>query len=226
MAAPGSRTVVANICLSLDGRVTGPGGEYDMSWTVRHAVTDAARDHLATVIGTATTALIGRRNYQSFASFWPAVAEDDEADARDRAFARWLNAVEKIVFSTTLRRADWDNSRLTAAAPAAVIRALRSCAGGDILVLASASIIRSLLEAGELDRLSIILCPELVGGCGRLFGDGPAGSSWRLTSMSVTESGAACLLYDRIRPGMSDEFSAGPASYPVASPDRVRSTTR
>src|SRR6185437_7464055 len=105
MAAPGSRTVVANICLSLDGRVTGPGGEYDMSWTVRHAVTDAARDHLATVIGTATTALIGRRNYQSFASFWPAVAEDDEADARDRAFARWLNAVEKIVFSTTLRRA-------------------------------------------------------------------------------------------------------------------------
>jgi dihydrofolate reductase len=206
--------------------VTGPGGDYDMSWIVRHAVTDAARDHLVTVIGTATTALLGRRNYQGFASFWPAVAEDDEADPRDRAFARWLNALEKIVFSTTLRRADWDNSRLTAAGPADVIRALRHSDGGDILVLASASIIRSLLEAGELDRLSITLSPELVGGCSRLFGDGPAGSSWRLTSMNGTESGAACLIYDRIRPAATDEFSAGPASYPVASPDRVRSTTR
>ncbi|HEY7265256.1 MAG TPA: dihydrofolate reductase family protein, partial [Trebonia sp.] len=72
--------------------------------------------------------------------------------------------------------------------------------GGDIIVLASGSVIRSLLEAGELDRLSIILCPELPGGGTRLFGDGPAGSSWSLTSTTRTESGAICLIYDRIRP--------------------------
>ena len=62
-----------------------------------------------------------------------------------------------------------------------------------------ASIIRALLEAGELDRLSITLCPELPGGGERLFGDGPAGSSWSLTSISSTDSGAICLLYDRVR---------------------------
>lgn len=39
----GTRTVVGDISLSLDGRVTGPGGEYDMSWIVPHAVTDGAR---------------------------------------------------------------------------------------------------------------------------------------------------------------------------------------
>lgn len=194
---PAGRTVVGNISLSLDGRVAGPGGEYDMSWIVPHATTDGARDHMVKVATAATTALLGRKNYQGFSSFWPAVADDEQADPRDRAFSRWLNAVEKIVFSRTLQQADWHNSRIAAAGPAATVRHLRTQPGGDIIVLASASIIRNLLEAGELDRLSITLCPELPGGA-RLFDDGPAGSSWSLASMTSTDSGAICLLYDRI----------------------------
>lgn len=195
------RTVIGSISLSLDGRVAGPGGEYDMSWIVPHATTDGAREHMVKVTSTATTALLGRKNYQGFGSYWPAVADDEEADPRDRAFARWLNDVEKIVFSRTLEEADWHNARIATASPANAVRQLRGEPGGDIIVLASASVIRDLLEAGELDRLSITLCPELPGGGARLFRDGPAGSSWSLTSMASTESGAICLLYDRIRAG-------------------------
>src|SRR5215475_9510510 len=196
---PTGRTVVGNISLSLDGRVAGPGGEYDMSWIVPHAVSDGAREHMLKVTTPATTALLGRKNYQGFSSFWPSVADDSEADPRDRKFAQWLNAVDKVVFSRSLQNTDWENSNLASAGPAATVRHLRAQAGGDIIVLASASIIRDLLEAGELDRLSITLCPELPGGGARLFSDGPFGSSWSLTSLTGTESGAICLLYDRIR---------------------------
>lgn len=198
---PTGRTVVANISLSLDGRVAGPGGDFDMTWIVPHALSDGAREHMVKVTTVATTALLGRKNYQGFSSYWPAVADDAEADARDRTFAGWLNAVEKIVFSRSLPGTDWENSRLATAGPAATVRQLRTRAGGDIIVLASASIIRALLEAGELDRLSITLCPELPGGGARLFEDGLAGSSWHLTSMTSTGSGAICLLYDRARSG-------------------------
>jgi hypothetical protein len=52
----------------------------------------------------------------------------------------------------------------------------------------------------ELDRLSITLCPELIGAGARLFGDGPAGSSWSLAQAAPTSSGALCLRYDLIRP--------------------------
>ena len=193
------RTVVANIALSLDGRVAGPGGEYDMSWIVPHAVSDGARAHMVDVTRTATTALLGRKNYQGFAGFWPAVADDDGADPNDRAFARWPNAVEKVVFSGSLERVDWDNARLATADPATVVKQLRERPGGDIIVLASSSVIRQLLDAGEVDRLSITLCPELVGGGAHLFTDGQAGSSWSLTATSATATGAICLLYDRIR---------------------------
>ena len=191
------RRVVANISLSLDGRISGVGGEFDMGWIVPHAVTDAARDHMIRVTGPATTALLGRKNYQGFGGFWPAVAKDENADPRDRAFAEWLNAVEKVVFSTTLTDAPWENSRIAGADPAAVVRELREQPGGDIVVLASTSVIQALLEAGELDRLSITLCPEIVGGGRRLLDDGLPAGSWSLTDMSTTESGAICLIYDR-----------------------------
>jgi dihydrofolate reductase len=54
----------------------------------------------------ATTVLLGRKNYQGFSSYWPAVADDEEADPRDRGFSRWLNGVEKVVFSRTLAALD------------------------------------------------------------------------------------------------------------------------
>jgi dihydrofolate reductase len=198
---PRDRTVVGNICLSLDGRVTGPAGEYDMGWIVPHALTDESRSHTVKVTSQATTALLGRKNYQGFWAFWPAVADDENADPRDRAFARWLNEVEKVVVSRTLTEAGWHNSRVVADDPAEIVRQLRKQEGGDIVVLASSSVIRNLLEAGELDRLSITLCPELVGAGARLFSDGPAGSSWSLTEATPASSGALCLLYDLIRPG-------------------------
>jgi len=113
-----ARTVIGNITLSLDGRVTGPGGEYDMGWIVPHALTDAARDHMIGVTSPATTVLLGRKNYQGFGGFWPKVVDDVSADPRDRAFSKWLNSVEKIVLSSTLKEAAWArrSRRRTAAA--------------------------------------------------------------------------------------------------------------
>jgi dihydrofolate reductase len=193
------RTVVGNISLSLDGRVAGPDGEYDMSWIVPHAVSNGAREHMVAVTSPATTALLGRKNYEGFAGYWPSVAADEAADQRDRTFSRWLNEVDKVVFSRTLDTVDWPGARLATADPATTVRELRKEAGGDIIVLASVSVIQQLLAADELDRLSITLCPELVGGGARLFPDEHTASSWRLISTSHTETSAICLLYDRIR---------------------------
>ena len=71
--------VIANISLSLDGRVTGPGGPYDMSWIVPHAITPAARAHMLLVTAGATTALLGRKNYEGFAGYWPTPANQNSA---------------------------------------------------------------------------------------------------------------------------------------------------
>jgi dihydrofolate reductase len=194
-----SRRVVANFSLSLDGRISGPGGDYDMGWIVPHAVTDVARDHMIAVTSPATTVLLGRKNYEGFGGYWPSVAEDEAADPRDRAFSRWLNATEKVVFSSGLAEGPWQNSRIVTEDPALVVADLRDEAGGDIVVLASFSVIKALLAADAVDRLSITLCPEVAGGGARLFDDGLDPSRWSLVESKPTESGALCLIYDRAR---------------------------
>lgn len=194
-----ARRVVANVTLSLDGRINGPGGEHDMGWIVPHAVSDGARDHMMRVTEPATTVLLGRKNYAGFGGFWPSVADMDDADPRDRAFSRWLDRTDKIVFSSTLTSTTWQNSRLATAGPADTVDALRAADGGDIVVLASISIIRQLLQADQVDRLSVMLCPVVVGGGERLFDDSIPAAEWALAGSWTTETGATNLLYDRTR---------------------------
>ncbi len=196
-----TRRVVANISLSLDGRTTGLGGEYDMGWIVPHAIKNAGRNHMINITSPATTVLIGRKNYEGFGSYWPSVANNEEADSRDRAFSKWLNSVEKTVFSSTLEDASWETSRIVSADPATIIKGLQQQNGGDIIVLASSSIIKRLLDANALDCLSITLCPEIAGGGACLFDDSLPRSSWTLRQSTVSESGAVCLIYDRVRSG-------------------------
>lgn len=189
------RSVIGNISISLDGRTNGRGGPYDMGWIVRHATSDTARAHLLHQT-TATTALLGRKNYEGFGGYWPTVAADPKADSRDRQFARWLDTVEKVVLSTTLTEAPWQNSRIVNADPASVVRELRAQPGGDIIVLNSVSVINALLHAGELDRLTVNLCPELVGAGDRIFHDDLPTSSWAMTNVATSDTGAAILTYD------------------------------
>jgi dihydrofolate reductase len=194
-----TRKVTANITLSLDGRVNGVGGDFDMGWIVPHAITETSRDHMIRVTEPATTILLGRKNYQGFGGFWPGVADDENAAPQDRAAAKWMNETEKVVFSSTLTEPTWQHSRIVDSEPADVVKQLRSEEGGDIVVLASVSVIKALLAADEVDRLSITLAPELVGGGDRLFEDGLPATSWQLADSTPTESGAICLLYDRVR---------------------------
>jgi dihydrofolate reductase len=194
------RRVVAEIVLSLDGRVNGVGGEYDMSWIVPHAISDTSRDRTAGFTQSSTTALVGRKNYEGFAGYWPSVADDESADPRDRTFSRWFTSVHKVVFSTSITERSLPNTTVTSDPPAQVVADLREEPGGDIIVLASSSVIRQLLDADAVDRLSIMLCPETAGGGDRLFDDSvlPSGE-WTLADHKVTETGAIVLDYDRKR---------------------------
>jgi dihydrofolate reductase len=187
------RTVVASVTLSLDGRSAGPGDD-DMLWLVEHAVHEQMGAYFAGIWSGSSTAVMGRRNFEGYRGYWPAVAADPSAPPRDRAFARWLDSVEKVVFSSTIDDPAWSNTRV-ARDLETEIRALKAAPGRDILVLSSASIIHSLLAAGLVDELRIHLCPELLGSGKRFFDDGLPRSSWRLAGVTTMETGAIGLQY-------------------------------
>jgi dihydrofolate reductase len=191
------RSVVAQISTTLDGRVTGPEGPADMEVIARYAVSDAAHARSAEALAAATTAFLGRVNYEGFYGYWPPIADDETADPRDRNIARWLDDVEKVVFSTTMTDAQWANSRIANGGPVEEVRLLRDTEGGDILVVNSVSIIRQLLAGEQLDRLLIDLVPEVAGGGTTLFEGALPPSSWSLTDAVTAGDGALLLTYDR-----------------------------
>lgn len=199
-----SRTVIASIVVTVDGRTTGPAGPGDMSVIAPHGVTEQARDNLLRMTE-ATTALLGRKNYEGFHGWWPAVEHQADADPRDRAFSAWLTSVEKVVFSTTVDSVDWDNATLTRESPAAVVRHLKERPGGDIRVLSSGSLIRELLAAQLIDRMQLTLAPEIVGTGGTaLFEETAAArSSWRTVTAEIADNGGVLLELDRI--GLTEE---------------------
>lgn len=193
------RRVVANISLSLDGRYAAPDNPLDMSWVMPYAHTDVARDHLTSLWEPATTALLGRVNAEGFLGFWPTVIGMEGADPRDEAFAKWLVGADKVVLSSTLGEAPWERTTLVDKPTAEAVTDLKSTEGGDILVLSSASVIKALLAADQVDRLALTIFPLFLGGGPRLFDDGLPAGKWTLASQAAGEHGTLALVYDRVR---------------------------
>ncbi|MFI6905925.1 dihydrofolate reductase family protein [Nonomuraea sp. NPDC050394] len=194
-----SRKVTANISLTLDGRYHGAGGPGDFGAFVPYVTSDVARDHMNLMWENATTAVLGRVNAEGFIGYWSTVAEDDNADPRDRGYAKWLVNTEKVVFSTTLTEAPWERTRMVNAPVADVVTELKATGEGDILANTSPTIIKALLSADLLDRLYLMIFPEIVGGGQRLFEDGLPATKWTLTHQVTGRLGEMAMVYDRVR---------------------------
>lgn len=193
------RRVVTNTALSLDGHYAAPDNPLDMSWVMPYAVTDVARDHLTSLWEPATTALLGRVNAEGFLGFWPTVIGAEGVDPRDEGFAKWLVGADKVVLSSTLGEAPWERTTVVGKPTAEVVADLKATEGGDILVLSSASVIKALLAADQVDRLALTVFPLFLGGGPRLFEDGLPAGKWSLASQAAGEHGTLSLVYDRTR---------------------------
>ncbi|MFD7024577.1 dihydrofolate reductase family protein [Promicromonospora sukumoe] len=199
MTSSTGRIVTANLSLTLDGRYHGAGGPADFATFVPYVTSDTARDHMSRMCANATTAVLARGNAEGFMGFWPSVADDENADPRDRAYARWLVRTQKVVLSSTLTAAPWDRTRIVNAPAADIVRELKNQGEGEILVNTSPSIVKPLLAADLVDRLYLVVLPEIVGGGQRLFEDGLPASTWALTHQETGASGELALVYDRAR---------------------------
>ncbi|MFE3173321.1 dihydrofolate reductase family protein [Amycolatopsis sp. NPDC059090] len=193
------RRVTANLALTLDGRYHGPEGPGDMSAIIPYVTTETARNQMTRIWENATTALLGRRNAEGFLGFWPTVAADENADPRDRGYAKWLVDTEKVVLSSTLTESPWERTRIVNAPAAEVVAQLKADGAGDILVNSSVSVIKALLAEDLIDTLYLTICPQIAGGGPRLFDDGLPGTKWTVAHQETGDLGEVALVYNRVR---------------------------
>jgi len=178
------KVIVSNVA-SLDGFFETPDKKLD--WVV----TDSEFfDYAKAMLRAADTLLFGRTTYEHMANYWPTAPADEIADK--------MNNLPKIVFSRTLPRAEWNNSRLVKHNPEEEVAKLKDQPGKDLVVLGSATVASSLLQAGLVDEYRVILQPVLIGRGNRLFKDITERISLKLMSARTFGSGVALLSYKRI----------------------------
>jgi dihydrofolate reductase len=192
------RKVIVNEFMTLDGVVQGPssptedptGGFVQGGWHARHTVDETFRRWAVENLAGAGGFLFGRRTYEIFAAHWP------NASPEEQVLAEPLNTRPKYVASTTLAEPlAWQNSALLGPDVATAVAALKRKQGGDLLVIGSTELVRTLLEHGLVDELRVMIDPVIVGGGKRLFPNDGALRTLRLSNSTVTTTGAIIATY-------------------------------
>jgi dihydrofolate reductase len=190
------RKVIFFMLTSLDGYFEGPDHEID--W---HNTDAEFQDFAIEQTGQAGMLLFGRLTYEMMASFWPTKG----AIESDPIVAGRMNSLPKIVFSRTLARAEWQNTRLVKTNFAKEIAALKKLPGKDLCILGSSDLAVSFLEAGLLDEIRILLNPIVLGEGKPLFKGIQTRLHLKLLKTRIFQNGNVLLFY---QPANRDETHA------------------
>ncbi|MFY9916620.1 MAG: dihydrofolate reductase family protein [Nocardioidaceae bacterium] len=147
---------------------------------------EVMEEHLARVISSQDTVVLGRRMHDEWAKYWP--TSDDEP------FASFINSVPKYVATSTPLTADWTNVSVIDGDPVDFVRALKAEPGGDIGVHGSIALSQSLLAAGVIDELELVVTPSLTGRGRRLF-VGEEAQHLHLVRSTQSPTGSVVLSY-------------------------------
>lgn len=184
------RKIIVFNQVTLDGYFVDKNG--DMRWA--HKNDDEWNAFVADNAKGEATLLFGRITYEMMASFWPTPNAIESVPL----VAERMNSLPKVVFSRTLDKASWNNTKLVKGDLAAEIRKMKSEPESDMVIMGSGSIVAQLAEEGLIDEYQIALNP-IVLGKGRTMFDGIKEKlNLKLTRTRAFANGNVFLCYERI----------------------------
>jgi dihydrofolate reductase len=187
--------IVISENLSLDGVVQDPTGEegfrhggwfLEIGSSDREAWGKVALDEALS----AEALLLGRRSDEYFGRRWL---------SRSGELADRLNSLPKYVVSATLDEPHWSNATVLGGDVCSEVGKLRQELAGDIVVLASIQLARTLMELDLVDEFRLKIFPVVLGAGERLFNAGPDKKPLRLVHSQTLGDGLASLTYQPVR---------------------------
>jgi dihydrofolate reductase len=176
--------------ISLDGYFEGPENG-DISWH-RHGEEEA--EYSAEMLKSANTLLFGRITYELMAGYWPT----ESVIENDPVIAKCMNEAEKIVFSRTLKKAGWNNTKLLKDNIVDEIKKLKQAPGKDMIMLGSGSIMTWFADEGLTDEYRFMINPVAIGNGTPLFKGLHHRLELKLTKTRSFKNGNILLCYQPI----------------------------
>jgi dihydrofolate reductase len=176
--------------VTLDGYFVDLNG--DMRWA--HSGNDDA-EYQAFVAANASGGgqlLFGRITYELMASYWPT----PQAAQSNPAVAEGMNRMPKVVFSRTLDKASWNNTKLVKGDIASAVRAMKAESGEGMAILGSGTIVSQLAAAGLIDEYQVIVNPVILGKGRTMFDGVPSKLNLKLAKTRIFGNGKVYLCYE------------------------------
>jgi dihydrofolate reductase len=182
--------IIVTEFVSLDGVMEAPGGGEDYKhagWTFKINRGDEGNQFKLKETFDSEALLLGRITYEGFARAWPSVKND---------FADKFNSMPKYVVSSTLKKADWNNSTILSGDVIEEITKLKKKLKGNIVVHGSAQLVQALVANDLIDELRLMVFPVILGSGKKLFGGMDEKKSMKLISSHTVGDGVGILIYE------------------------------
>jgi dihydrofolate reductase len=176
--------------VTLDGYFEGPNREID--W---HNVDAEFNEYAIDMLNSVDTLLFGRVTYELMASYWPT----SDAIKNDPIVAEKMNTLPKIVFSKTLNKVGWNNTRLVKDVISKEIEKMKQVPGKDIVILGSGSIMSEFAQRGLIDEYRIMVNPIVLGDGKPLFKGIKDRLNLKLTKTRTFGNGNVLLYYQPVK---------------------------
>jgi len=182
--------IVVTEFISLDGVVQAPGGPDEDrdggfahgGWSHPFFDPDVMGGAFDEGLKAAEALLFGRRTWQTMAAAWPERAGDPFADR--------MNSLPKYVVSSTLGDVlAWNTTRIPGEDAVGRIRELRDADGGDLAMMGSPTLVRTLLSEGLVDELQLLVEPVILGGGKTIFPNDGTLRTFELVSTVAASTG-------------------------------------
>ena len=197
------RKITVGAMVSLDGVMQAPGGPTEDptkgfkfgGWVMPYFNQEFGEeiDHL---FKEKFDLLLGRKTYEIFAAYWPYYEESSDEDGSDGGIAKLFNQIKKYAVS---RSGDvdtsWQGSVLLR--DFAEVKRLKQEDGPNLVTQGSTELVHALLANDLVDAISIFTVPVVLGTGKKLFADGSAPHSFKLTSSRVSPNGLVIGHYER-----------------------------
>ena len=178
---------------TLNGYFEGPNR--DISW---HRHGGEENEYAVEGLKSGSVLLFGRVTYQMMASYWPTPM----ALKNDPVVAEGMNSAKKIVFSRTLKKAEWNNTSVVKDNIGEEIKKLKKIPGKNMTLLGSGSILTQLADLGLIDEYQFMVDPVALGEGTPLFKNIRKKLDLKLTTSRTFKSGVVLLCYEPVKGGI------------------------
>jgi dihydrofolate reductase len=197
------RKLILSMHTSLDGFVTGPNE--DMSWM--QPDNDEQWDDLFDMLSNVDLFLLGSGMWEEYKNYWKKALSESGFSTNEVRYAKLAKKTKHIVFSSTLKNADWENTKIESSNINQALGRIKAEPGKNIQIVGGAKFAASMIDSGLVDEYRIIVNPIIVGKGKSFFHHLSSRHNLKRTNVKTLNNGVVILTYMQLDSENADKVN-------------------